>query len=153
MEIYVEILGNLQSACVDGAYETGNKYKLFRIYAKNSGDDNTIYFNCIVNQGTPSYRYLETLQVGMGDTLLVRGRLRQKFVFEDKTFVNPDTLQKEVKTVQICKNQVYVNAITLINKANDITQMANVELAPKVSNTNNNREKVPVNPNDNPFNY
>lgn len=151
MEIYIEILGNLQSACVDGAYETGGNYKLFRIYAKNSGDSNVIYFNCVVNQGTPSYKYLESVQVGMGDTLLVRGRLRQKFQFEEKTFVNPETLQKEVKTVQICKNQVFVNAITLIHKANDITQMADVELTPKVSNVNNNREKIPVNPSDNPF--
>lgn len=151
MEVYIEILGTLQSACVDGSYESGTAYKLFRIYAKNTGDDNTIYFNCIVNQGTPSYKYLESVQVGMGDVLLVRGRFRQKFVFEEKTFVNPDTLKKEIKTVQICKNQVYVNSLTLINKVNDITQMASVEFGPRVSNIDNNREKIPVNPNDNPF--
>lgn len=151
MEAYIELLGTVGGETIKGSFKNGAKYILFRTFCKNTLDDDTQYFNCIIGENMPAFNYAQISKLSEGDLVLVRGKFQQKFVWEDKYVINQETRQKEYKKMQVCKNRVYVTSLLIVEKADkaatipdEIITNQNVKI---VSNTPEHK----TNKYDNPF--
>ncbi len=151
MEAFIELLGTVSEQMIRGAFKNGTKYIIFRAICKNTIDDDNIVFNCIVPENIPAYTYAEACNIGVGDLILARGKYQQKYIWEERKIVNRETMKEEIVKVQVCKNRVYVVTLNLIRKGTDVSDNNQIITSGNVKNTNNEREKVAVNPNDNPF--
>lgn len=151
MEAYIELLGTVGGETIKGSFKNGIKYILFRTFCKNTLDDDTQYFNCIIGENIPAFNYAEIAEVGEGDLVLVRGKFQQKFVWEDKCTINQETRQKEYKKVQVCKNRVYVTSLLIVERAGKIKAMPDEVITNQNVKIVNNKPEHKEKKYDNPF--
>lgn len=151
MEAFIELLGNVGNEVVKGTFKNGTKYIIFQLLCRNTVDDDTIWFNCLVQEGIPAYTFVEACNLKKGDLVLTRGKFQQKFTWEEKVVVNRETMQKEVMKVQNCRNRVYVATATIVERAMDKQINPEIVITKDTKTISNNGNKASWNYNDNPF--
>lgn len=154
MEVFIEVFGQIKGQVLEGLYKNGTGYRIFRVYCKPSPEEDWMYFNCIANEGTPSYTLINVANLGENDRICVRGKYQQKFVWEEQVIVNPETMKKEITKMQVCKNRIYINSIYIIQKYNPkpiLNTPESIDEQVNAKSISNNGKKVALQDNDNPF--
>lgn len=151
MEVYIEIVGNIKGQILDNYENTSRLYKIFRVYSKPRKNDEAMYFNCLTYEGEQAFAVLNNMNVQDGFSVLVRGRLLQKYTYEQGYEVVEG--KKQFTKRLVCKNRVLVDRLTVLytNQRTMGDYVSNTKFEKESKIVSGGKEIREVKADDNPF--